>query len=398
MRFIHTGDLHPSSKGLLGNRVAIDPATGLNQCLTDLRKSLDFMLDVALDRDRPCDAILVAGDVFDSCHPDSDEIDVIVDWVTKVTTAGIQIVMISGNHDISKSGAAASALVSLRERDDVIVMEKPDAIMLTPDGQMVRICGLPYPSRGFLLANEAMAGKPPEEVTRTINFNLKRIIQQFDVIQDDIPTILLAHGTTIDAVAGIQPRSLLHDVLIPMDECCLFDAVCLGHIHNRQQVAYNAHYSGSIVRNDFGEGPEKKGFNLVEIEAGQPARVDFIENPHARDWVTITVQEAWDMMDRVDKHARDVETGAVWRIKDTLSPAAIEQTREAVVRFQKQHLHTKVDIKALTETRARDEFMADMQSPEEALERFLDQHGDRDTINHESVMQKHSEISQEVAV
>ncbi len=393
-RVIHCADIHPNSKALLGNRIAIDPATGLNQCLSDLRKSLDYMLDVAIDRDVL--AILVAGDVFDSSNPDSSEIDVIVDWVTKASTAGIQLVMISGNHDISKTGASASALVSLRDRSDVTVMDRPGSTMFTPDGQMLRICGLPFPSKGFLLANEAMAGKPPEELLRVINFNLKQIIQRFDVVQDDIPTILLAHGSTINCTIGVQPRSIQGDVLIPLDECRLFDAVCLGHIHNRQQVAENAWYSGSIVRNDFGEGPEKKGFNVIEIEAGQPAKWELIENPHARRWATLTVLEAVAHMADVASEEH-LQTG--WRIKDTVPTEVIERTRDAVARFKKQFPYVQIDIKPVTEARVRDEFMVDMPTTHEAVQRFLDQRDPEDTgsIDSEAVMAKHTKITEEVA-
>ncbi len=394
MKILHCADLHPSSKALLGNKVAINPETGLNQCLSDLRKSLSFMLDVAIERDVL--AVLVAGDVFDNSSPSSDEINVIEEWVTNVTTAGIKLIAISGNHDISKAGASASALVSLRDRGDVIVMERPGSTMLTLDGQMLRICGLPHPSRGFLLANEAMSGRPPEEVTRTVNFNLKRIIQQFDVVQDDIPTILLAHGSTINCTAGVQPRSLMNDVFIPLDECSLFDAVCLGHIHAAQEVAFNARYSGSPLCNDQDERGERKGFNLIEIEAGQPAKWEFIENPHARRWATLTVLEAVAQMAGV---ASEEHLQTVWRIKDTLPPDVIGRTREAVERFKKQFPYTQIDIKPVSETRVRDEFMVDMGSTDEAVHRFLDQRDPEDTgsIDSEAVMVKHTEITEEVA-
>lgn len=396
-RVIATGDLHPSSKAAMGNKIAIDPSTGLNQRLTDLRKSLAFMLEVATDRDRPVDAILVSGDVFDNSNPDSSEIDVIIEWVVNVSTAGILMVFISGNHDISKAGSAASALVSLRSREGVIVMEKPGVTMLTPGGQLVRICGLPHPSKNFLLANEEMAGRPPEEVTRTINYNLKRIIQGFDVVQDDIPTILMAHGSTIDAVVGVQPRSLQNDIFIPMDECRLFDAVCLSHIHGRQQVADNAWFSGSLVRNDFGEGPEEKGFNIVEVEIGQPARVEFIGNPHARQWITLSVDGMRQMMLEPIGGA-GLQT--VWRVKDTLPPAQIEQARDAVSAFTKRFPYVSIDIKPVTEVRVRDEFMADMPSTAEAVQRWLDQRDPDEAgpIDSKAAMEKHQQITEEVGI
>ena len=392
-RFIHCADLHPSSKGLLGSKVVIDQATGLNMRLTDLRMSLAFMLDVAIQRDVL--AILVAGDVFDNSSPDSDEINVIETWVMNVTTAGIKIVMISGNHDVSKTGVSASALVSLRDRDDVVVMERPGQTMFTPDGQMLRICGLPYPSKAFLLANEAMAGKPPEEVTRTINYNLKRIIQQFDVVQDDIPTILLAHGSTINCTVGVQPRSLSNDVFIPVDECGLFDAVCLGHIHAPQEVADNARYSGSPLCNDQDERAERKGFNVLEIEAGQAAKWEFIQNPHARRWFTLTVNDMRQMLK--EPYGLDKDQ-PVWRIKDTLPPAEIEQSRDAVARFQKRFPYVQIDIKPITTTRYRDALMAEMTTPEEQLERFLDGREDNDSLNIESIMAKHAGIQDEVSI
>ena len=53
--------------------------------------------------------------------------------------------------------------------------------------------------------------------------------------------------------------------------------MALGHIHRPQQIANAAptYYSGSLIQVDFGEVGEEKGFNLIDVEVGRPAKVQF---------------------------------------------------------------------------------------------------------------------------
>jgi exonuclease SbcD len=53
--------------------------------------------------------------------------------------------------------------------------------------------------------------------------------------------------------------------------------IALGHIHKPQQIPYivPTAYSGSLIQLDFGEVEEEKGFNLITVEPGNPAQVEF---------------------------------------------------------------------------------------------------------------------------
>lgn len=387
VRFFHTGDLHPSSSQTFAGKLPIDPATGRNLALSDLRKSLDDLFEVVTAPATRCDFGLVPGDAFDSSKPTMDEVQVIVEFAYRVAEE-MPIVFVPGNHDMALSGNMASALEPLKMRERILVFERPDSFYLPIKrlGETVRLFMLPYPQKGRLLAQEAHKDKTPEEVTALINHGLASILRAFALDLDPAGfNILLAHGTTSTAKVGLQPRSIAHDILIPLDECQAFGYVALNHIHLRQQVAANAYYSGSLCRQDFGEEHEPKGFNLVEMEKGQPANVQFVENPHTRVYRTFQVHELQDLTPDPER---------IYRIKDQLTAGDYEASKGLIEAFAASVPYCQTDIEITAEDRARDAGMAQCLTVDEALVRALE--GKVEAQELPAVLEKHHQLMQEV--
>lgn len=401
IRLMHTGDLHPNAKATFAGKTVVDPGTGKNQALTDLRQSLDYLYQVATAQDSRCDAALLSGDVFDTVAPTMDEVQVVLEWVARLSDQ-MPVVIASGNHDISTSGNMATALEPLKYMGShVHVFERPGSLLLNLRGQYIRVCCLPYPTKGLLLANEAHKDKSPEEVTALINHGLAAILRAFTLeIEPGVPSVLLAHGSVSNAKVNDQPRSLAHDILIPLQECAAWEYVALGHIHQGQQVAPNAWYSGSLMRNGFGEEHEPKGFNVVEIEAGQDPRVTFVENPHARLFKTITlvdrrgdaVEGPFSLGELAWQH---VSPEHVYRIKDCVSPDTYEQHTALIEQWTADHPLTQLDIEIVQEDRARDAGMAQCLTMEEALTRALAGHVDE--TDQAVILGKHRRLVEELA-
>lgn len=374
MKFIHTADWHPHSMGTIGGKLAIDPTTGLSYSLTDFQKSLDFLAEVIHGEE--VKLLLIAGDLFDSNKPSMDEIRVVMEFLEAQTEAGCAVVIIPGNHDIAQSSSLSSSLTPLRFMN-VHIIEQPGQFLLDvfqggeiPRNWRVRVDCLPYPSRGRLIAalhNDAKKATTPEELTAIINRGLLSILQNF-TIQDaeaDVK-ILMAHGSVENAVVGEQPRTLAHDVSIPIHDVEQhYDYVALGHIHKFQQVGSRGYYSGSLLRQSFGEEHEKKGFILGEYtESGVKAK--YIENPQARLYRTLKHTE-------LDPTGLGV--GTVYRIKDSIPEDAVPMVMPLVQRFTQALPFVQVDLAVRKEDRTRDAQLNNSLSSSEALERCLERDG-----------------------
>lgn len=389
LRLLHSADLHPNSKATFAGKVAVDPETGKNLSLTDFRRSAEFLCLTALSSDTRVDAVLFSGDLLDSVQPSMDEVRVIVELVETLADE-IPVVLISGNHDMGASGSMATALEPLKLRQNVHIMERPGSIVLNLCGQPVRFFGLPYPSRGRLLAAIEDKGKSPEEVTALINHGLASILRSFAMdFENGVPNVLLAHGSVSNAKVGEQPRSIANDILIPLQELERFDYTALGHIHQQQQVGPTAWYCGSLLRQSFGEEREYKGFNLVEMMHGKPAEVRFVENPHARKYATLDLSD----LEFYHRNGETLDPEIVWRLKDAMTPqdymdkkAFIESMASTVPFFQ-------VAVELVEQDRARDTSMSQMMSMDEALLKVLSDVSDDERA---SLLDKHHAFVSEV--
>src|SRR3954453_12328371 len=85
MRFLHTSDWHVG-KTLKGrNR------------LEEQKAVLAEIVQVAVDQE--VDAVLVAGDLYENAAPTADAQKLVVRSLLRLARAGIEVVVIAGNHD-----------------------------------------------------------------------------------------------------------------------------------------------------------------------------------------------------------------------------------------------------------------------------------------------------------
>lgn len=390
MKLLHTADLHPNAAATLAGKTVLDPVTSQCVPLIDLAKSLSFLADTV--REERCDAILIAGDLWDSCRPHANEVRVIREAVIRLAHFGT-VICIAGNHDVSNNPSDATALECLKGVPNVIVVERPQRITLEHRDQPINIFCLPYPRKAQLLTQAEHQSKSPEELTALVNHGLVSILRSFSLeVEPNALNILLAHGSVSNCKVNDQPRSLSHDILIPLELCQEFDYCAFGHIHQAQVLndAGTAWYSGSLMRNGFGEEHEEKGFNLVTLEPGHAADVEFVRNPFARTYQTIKAVDLQEDVLSVGL-ARDV----VWRFKDQLNAGDYQILKPLLDRLQAETPLCQVDVELLSEDRARDAGMAACLSMEEALTRALT--GTIDEADLPAVVEKHQLLVQECA-
>lgn len=373
IRLLQISDLHPNSKATFAGKVWNDPATGKNQSLTDFRKSLAFVHQVATSPKTKVDAVVIPGDVFDSVSPTMDEIQVVLEWIEAMSDV-VPILVIPGNHDMGASGNMATALEPLKFRPNVFVMERPESRLLNFGEMAVRFFALPYPSKGRLLSNIEHQGKSTEELIALANQGLAAILRSFKLeFEPGVANVLLAHGSVMNAKVGEQPRSIANDIFLPLDELEAFTFVAIGHIHASQAVAKNVVYAGSIMRNSFGEESEYKGFNLIEInDPEEHAKVTFVENPHARKYATLDLSD----LEFYHHNGETLDPEIVWRLKASMTPQDYQEKKAFIEQMAGTVPFFQIAVDLLEEDRARDASMSQMMSMEEALVRVLEHASD----------------------
>jgi exonuclease SbcD len=94
-RIFHIADTHI---GYSAYR-KMDEATGLNQREVDTCNAFKQFVDYTLN-DRP-DAVLHAGDLFDSVRPTNRAISFVLSQILRLSDARIPFVVISGNHEMT---------------------------------------------------------------------------------------------------------------------------------------------------------------------------------------------------------------------------------------------------------------------------------------------------------
>lgn len=269
MRFLHTGDWHVG-KTLRGRSRA-----------DEHRAVLAEIADIA--DDRQVDAVLVAGDLFDTAAPGSESEEIVYETLLRLSRAR-PVVVIAGNHDNPNRFNAVKPLLELGNVIALPRVAKPEdggVVELENEaGERARLVLLPFVSqRGIVRAKELMSQDADEhagEYAERLGEVLKNLCGEAD---PSAVNLVLAHAMVHGGTMGGGERSA-HTVFQYSIPNSAFPAdyhyVALGHLHRAQELAGGCpiHYSGSPLQLDFGETADAKSVNIVDAVPGQPASVE----------------------------------------------------------------------------------------------------------------------------
>lgn len=272
-KILHFADAHID----MANYGRHDPYTGLPLRVMDFLKSLDTIVDTAIDEQ--VDLVLFAGDAYKDRNPAPTFQR---EWgrrIFRLSKAGIPTILLVGNHDLSPSMGRAHAIeeFSTLEVPHVYVIDRPTFLKTGDlDNLPLQILALPWISRSGLVANLGIRAVDPTKLYEHLE---ERIIELVNLwLEDadrDLPTVLTAHASVQGATYGGERTVMLGgDLVLPgsLVRDPRLDYVALGHIHKPQNLNENAHppviYPGSIERVDFGEVQDKKYFIIAHVERG----------------------------------------------------------------------------------------------------------------------------------
>lgn len=231
------------------------------------------------------DAILIAGDLFDSSNPPADAERFYYESMRRLSDQGKRpVVLIAGNHDQPERLSAAMPLV---QEQHIYMVGLPQSaavkIPIKREKAHLHIAALPYPSEARLKESfsgaEAFSGD--DETYRTeYDERIARLFQQLSSgftngnVNMAMSHLFLAGGAGSESERPIEmggaytvrPRSLPENVAY----------TALGHLHRPQWVkeaASPARYAGSPLAFSFNEAGTAKSVTVIDAKPDEQAQV-----------------------------------------------------------------------------------------------------------------------------
>ncbi|MGB3975270.1 MAG: exonuclease SbcCD subunit D C-terminal domain-containing protein [bacterium] len=243
------------------------------------------------------DALLVAGDVFDTSAPSNRAQELYYGFLRRVAASCCRhVVIIGGNHDSPSFLNAPKALLKVLDVHVVgSASDSPEEEVLVlrneHDTPELIVCAVPYLRDRDVRTVEA--GESAEAKGRKLVEGICKHYAAVGALADqiraelnsDIPIIGMGHlftagGQTVDGdgVRELYVGSLAHVTAGIFPAC--FYYLALGHLHVPQKVkgSESIRYSGSPLPMGFGEAKQQKSVCLVELE-GSSVSVELIDVP-----------------------------------------------------------------------------------------------------------------------
>ncbi|HAT1620976.1 TPA: exonuclease subunit SbcD [Raoultella planticola] len=268
MRIIHTSDWHLGQNFYSKSRAAEHSAF------------LDWLLTSAQAHE--VDAIIVAGDIFDTGSPPSYARELYNRFVVQLQHTGCQLVVLAGNHD---------SVATLNESRDILAFLKTTVVasaghapFILPqrDGTPGAIfCPVPFLRPRELVTSQAghSGGEKQQLLLNAISDYYQQQYEAACALRGDRPLPIVASGhlTTVGASKSDAVRDIYIGTLeaFPASHFPPVDYIALGHIHRAQKIGGSEHirYSGSPIALSFDETGKSKSVNLVTFTDGQLTEV-----------------------------------------------------------------------------------------------------------------------------
>jgi exonuclease SbcD len=222
------------------------------------------------------DVVLIAGDVYDRALPGVDVVHLLDDALVRLTSAGAQVVLTSGNHDSAIRLGFASRLL---ERGGVHLRTRLDSLdqpLLLPAGgkAVVAIYGIPWLEPRLVADQLGVQTASHFEVTRAATELIRQDIERRSA-SATVHSVVLAHTFASGGISSDSERDLSIGGVgaVPLDLFDGFSYTALGHLHGRQALSPQVRYSGSPLAYSFSEASHQKGAWLIDIDAGGVAGV-----------------------------------------------------------------------------------------------------------------------------
>ncbi len=275
MKILHTSDWH-IGRTLYGRKR-----------YEEFEAFLDWLAETM--RHNEIDALLVAGDVFDTSAPSNRAQELYYRFLCRVAASSCRhVVVVAGNHDSPSFLDAPKELLKALDVHVVGSASDPrDEVLVLRDAQgapELIVCAVPYLRDRDIRLSEA--GESVEDKERKLIEGIRSHYaavaelaeQKRRTLGAGIPIVAMGHlftagGQTADGdgVRELYVGSLARVTAEIFPES--FDYVALGHLHVPQRVngSETVRYSGSPLPMGFGEARQRKSLCLIEFRSAAPS-------------------------------------------------------------------------------------------------------------------------------
>jgi len=380
MKLLHTSDWHVG-KTVRGHSRAAEHQAVLAEM-------------VQLANTHEVDLVLVAGDLFDSAAPTAESEQIVYQGLLDLAAVA-PVVAVAGNHDNARR---LSAVARLLELGRVTVATEPRSPsgggvleVTTEGGERARIALVPFVSQRAIVRSDALMSEPAFRNAQTYADRLQKVVGALTgTFASDSVNIVLGHLFVTGAAAGggERPAHLIDEYGV---SGTAFSAGCsyvaLGHLHRAQSMpgATAIHYCGSPLQLDFGEQGNAPSVNLVEAEAGLPARVDRVALTEGRSMVTLS--------GRLDElaalAAEDTKRWLRIEVDEDPRPGLAEEVREM---FGDSAVEVRIVPRSRPTMTAKRQRLSEGRSPSQLFGDYLDENQTSDPRLHRLFDELHDEV------
>lgn len=267
MRLLHTSDWH------LGQHFMGKSRQAEHQAL------IDWLLDQV--EAQSVDAVLIAGDLFDTGTPPSYARELYNQLVVRLHAAGVALLLLGGNHDspatlnesrelFARLGATVVAAAGDDPAAQVVVLPRRGG------GAGCVVCAVPFVRPRDVLRSQA--GQSADDKQLSLQQAIERHYAavhaaaqaEIAALPGRLPIVATGHLTTVGASASEAVREIYVGALeaFPTAAFPPADYIALGHIHRPQKVGGLEHvrYSGSPLPLGFDEAKQQKEVLLVDLD------------------------------------------------------------------------------------------------------------------------------------
>ena len=220
----------------------------------DFYDSFLRVIDYAIEN--KIEIVLHSWDLFHHSKPSNKSLAICIQWLLRLSEAGIQVIMIAGNHSTPRLSTQWHSFDIFTEIKNVNVFFKDYTEAIEIKG--INFVNLPHIHDEKKFANElSEAWKYIKDWINIYMSHLGISAQNYDEYTDEISWI------------NIKKSDL--------ESLQKYDYVAMGHYHKNFSI-WNIHYSWSLEHTSFNQKSYRTWFNVISIKDSKIEKIDFIQN------------------------------------------------------------------------------------------------------------------------
>jgi len=254
------------------------------------------------------DAVLIAGDIFDTGTPPSYARELYSQLVVRLHGTGVALLLLGGNHDSVSTLGESRALLACLSATVIGAADDPHAqvVVLPRCGGLGEagcvVCAIPFIRPRDVL--QSQPGQSAEDKQQSLQTAIQaHYAAVFDAARvrraaleaelgHKLPLIATGHLTTVGASTSESVREIYVGSLnaFPSTAFPVVDYIALGHIHQPQKVGGVNHirYCGSPIPLSFDEVRQQKEVLLVDLDANGLQTITPLSVPRFQALVSVS--------------------------------------------------------------------------------------------------------------